>query len=418
MPNPRPGESKEAFVSRYMASEEARKDFPDEKQRAAVAYSTWGEGEKSNNFCPDCGAEMKGDADKVACIACGREIRKPAPIANLGDTCPSCFHSKAELHDSIGCKAENCGCSNAAALPNADDDKTLRRLNEDFKRKHNVDVGKTVSARGKSGKVIDFGGNEVRVQWDGGGADWVQVSELKNSGLDTAQERWEWSDRSNRFTDLTKAGIPDSLAAKCVLLDWSALDLDVRDAYSAKFERNNAASQAAFEAHTANCAGCANALETGKPEAMCAEGQKLIEAKNISAGAEYAKKHGIKHPKDLPFDQPNEHGCNGCDAVKVPLNADGYCKECATQQGAFEFTNGAALCGGCGKQFEGGTETFQEGRPEGQLCPECKAKETKNEDENGPVAAVRGSMGGDKLPYLSNDFKAAEGARLYGSGRA
>lgn len=41
MPRPKEGESQQDYVSRFMASEEARKDYPDEKQRAAVAYSLW-----------------------------------------------------------------------------------------------------------------------------------------------------------------------------------------------------------------------------------------------------------------------------------------------------------------------------------------------------------------------------------------
>lgn len=43
MPDPRRGESKEEFIARYMASAEARRDYPDEKQRYAVAQSTWKE---------------------------------------------------------------------------------------------------------------------------------------------------------------------------------------------------------------------------------------------------------------------------------------------------------------------------------------------------------------------------------------
>jgi len=39
MPYPKAGEDKKAYVARFMASEEAHRDFPDEKQRLAVAYS-------------------------------------------------------------------------------------------------------------------------------------------------------------------------------------------------------------------------------------------------------------------------------------------------------------------------------------------------------------------------------------------
>lgn len=59
---------------------------------------------------------------------------------------------------------------------------------------------------------------------------------------------------------------------------------------------------------------------------------------NVS-GHELAKKLGVKHPKDLPFDQPNRHGCNGCDAVNMPLNVEGYCRDCARQQGPYNMQN-------------------------------------------------------------------------------
>lgn len=39
MPKPRAGESKKDYISRFMSSAEAQSDFPDEKQRLAVAYS-------------------------------------------------------------------------------------------------------------------------------------------------------------------------------------------------------------------------------------------------------------------------------------------------------------------------------------------------------------------------------------------
>jgi len=39
MPNPKKGEPTKKFVSRFMGSSEAKRSFPDSKQRAAVAYS-------------------------------------------------------------------------------------------------------------------------------------------------------------------------------------------------------------------------------------------------------------------------------------------------------------------------------------------------------------------------------------------
>ena len=41
LPTPRGDESEQEFVGRFMANEQAISDFPDEKQRAAVAYSTY-----------------------------------------------------------------------------------------------------------------------------------------------------------------------------------------------------------------------------------------------------------------------------------------------------------------------------------------------------------------------------------------
>ncbi len=41
MPRPIQSESKEEYIARFMESPEARSDYPDQKQRAAVAYSMW-----------------------------------------------------------------------------------------------------------------------------------------------------------------------------------------------------------------------------------------------------------------------------------------------------------------------------------------------------------------------------------------
>ena len=50
MPWPKPGEEKQHYVSRFMGSGEARKSFPDQKQRAAVAYSMFGEKKKKSGL--------------------------------------------------------------------------------------------------------------------------------------------------------------------------------------------------------------------------------------------------------------------------------------------------------------------------------------------------------------------------------
>ena len=39
MPEPRKGEKKSDYINRFMGSAEAKRDFPDPKQRVAVAHS-------------------------------------------------------------------------------------------------------------------------------------------------------------------------------------------------------------------------------------------------------------------------------------------------------------------------------------------------------------------------------------------
>lgn len=41
MPKPNEGEKLQAFISRFMSSEAMKAEYPDHKQRLAVAYSTW-----------------------------------------------------------------------------------------------------------------------------------------------------------------------------------------------------------------------------------------------------------------------------------------------------------------------------------------------------------------------------------------
>jgi hypothetical protein len=46
VPEPSKGEKLSDFIGKYMGSKKANKDFPDQKQRAAVAYSTYREAKK------------------------------------------------------------------------------------------------------------------------------------------------------------------------------------------------------------------------------------------------------------------------------------------------------------------------------------------------------------------------------------
>jgi hypothetical protein len=52
MPDPNKQETKEEYVKRFMQSEEAKKDYPDEKQRLAVANSKWKQKSKHKEMLP------------------------------------------------------------------------------------------------------------------------------------------------------------------------------------------------------------------------------------------------------------------------------------------------------------------------------------------------------------------------------
>ena len=51
MPNPGKNESQKKYIERCMSSEEAKKSFPDTKQRAAFCFSQWkSKGDARNSF--------------------------------------------------------------------------------------------------------------------------------------------------------------------------------------------------------------------------------------------------------------------------------------------------------------------------------------------------------------------------------
>ena len=51
MPYPNKSEKKSDFIKRFMSSPEAKKDYPDEKQRYAVALSLWKKKGKKAKGC-------------------------------------------------------------------------------------------------------------------------------------------------------------------------------------------------------------------------------------------------------------------------------------------------------------------------------------------------------------------------------
>jgi hypothetical protein len=49
MPKPVKNENRQDYISRFMSSEEAKRDYPNVKQRLAVAYSMWNRRNKKSS---------------------------------------------------------------------------------------------------------------------------------------------------------------------------------------------------------------------------------------------------------------------------------------------------------------------------------------------------------------------------------
>lgn len=71
------------------------------------------------------------------------------------------------------------------------------------------------------------------------------------------------------------------------------------------------------------------------------------------------------------FDQPNELGCNGCDALRVPLNRAGYCKECmGMPEARNSFDSHSAACASCENAGADIEKLCEEGRRIVSAVPE------------------------------------------------
>lgn len=102
MPDPTKGEGEKDFVSRFMYSAEARRDFPDEKQRAAVAYSKYREAHKSAQVV-ECSSEVRKAVDSVA---------KDSKVI-----CPNC-KGKGTVYDEVaGGKVMCDSCGGTGKVP-------------------------------------------------------------------------------------------------------------------------------------------------------------------------------------------------------------------------------------------------------------------------------------------------------------
>lgn len=328
MPRPKEGEDKEAYVSRFMASAEAQRDYPDQKQRAAVAYSMWGEKGNNMQICPECGCEMTmlPDAVMSECAACGRQQHgKPTPpVEDLNNICPHCHHPIAPEHDDYGCHIAGCGCAETAA---ALADPRAMLPNAEKKNAGDVEAIKHQIAEWKKRAANPDLTQEERDQartMQGNLQDQLDAAEKQNV------EESEWKEKSDYN--------PDGGCKKC---GWGAPgsghssgyhkeDCKVLQKERDKFdhlqgmERRNAMD--AFDAHAKACAGCTNAYNAGKAEMMCAEGAKLVNGKAEDAAQIERLAEGIEHEAG-EIEAENAKKCPVCSGRGYGGNGD-RCAEC------------------------------------------------------------------------------------------
>lgn len=152
MPNPKPGEDKQAYVSRFMASAEAQKDFPDEKQRAAVAYSKFGERRNAVPLCSECGCEAVEADGRLTCPSCGLIDRHPTPaVEAIPNMClnPQCAHPMNGEHDAIGCHVPGCLCTETRSPISAPEDALSNVETKHSFEKENADPRAAFEAHAK-----------------------------------------------------------------------------------------------------------------------------------------------------------------------------------------------------------------------------------------------------------------------------
>lgn len=365
MPAPKPGESKESFISRYMASAEAQKDFPDEKQRAAVAYSTFGE--RKNDMpmplCSDCGSEMYGDAARLECRYCGLVDRNPTPpVENIPNICrnPQCLHSMSAEHDALGCHIAGCLCTETRqaietpkdVLPNenASDPAVYDELKkvkaeiakleasgaetERLAKLKTTKAGLEQQAKGGEAKNADgacaicghpssnHGTGDPICNANPGGktcscAGYVSGPEKKNAEPSEAQ----WKDKSDYQPDggckKCKWGAPGTGHSSGYHKNDCAVLKKERDLYThfQGAERRNAMDR--FDAHAKACEGCMNAYNSGAPESMCEAGRGMLNADKVAQGGDEYKSAPGGSVKVIPESKPFNNAVGKEQAVGI-----------------------------------------------------------------------------------------------------
>ena len=204
------------------------------------------------------------------------------------------------------------------------------------------------------------------------GASFMDFEAKMNASPDTSLiGRWERMSFDERRKTLMAQGISKEDAHIAAKREWRDMGANAGAAFMEAFPNSNAVRPdfektiAAFEAHCKSCPKCGICRQAPA-------GSDEADAKNL------------------------------CPTGSQLLVAD------------LENKNGVAACMTCGRQFEAGPETFQEGRPEGVNCPECAKKEVGNSDE-GPGLYKCQACGLEEK--LEEDLQAGANCPKCGAGR-
>lgn len=429
MPKPNPGESEQDYISRFVQSDEARRDYPDEKQRAAVAYSMFKEQANASQICRECGGSA-GPSDR--CATCGAPSAPETPaIETLRNLCVHCLHPLEPEHDAVGCRADGCNCTAVGgvirtpedALPNATDPISVGHgWDGGSDPKGRRDIGgkdldgnpRTAAPGEKTHKIppppekenagdihpskrrctkCDFVGypedvvqhlqrshgasddeahDQVAAPENSNGAERCALCghpatatlKLKSKGGNATKLCKDCAEGARQTEgEVVNAGPdPAKLCRSC--LSKAGGDLDGKEAVKADDGTWHIVQRADGGHWAATCGEeCCNSAARQEHQNVAPEQSQRAAAlldKIKGAGESpdqedlnelaYLRDKGVSLPvwahkildekvnanvvpKHGPFDQPNDLGCNGCDDIRAPLNKDGYCQDCASEQG-------------------------------------------------------------------------------------
>lgn len=367
MPRPRSGEDESAYVSRFMESAEALKDYPDEKQRAAVAYSMFRERANNNELCRACGAATPMNAEGLIndCLYCGDRAmgQQTKPIEDLDNLCRACRHVISPEHDDFGCHVPDCSCTmtgaaaidqiksvlpNKAENENAETSKFCRECQsrlggkspeglDGFVQDGVMHVGGNTKDKALCGVMVKENANAKKMECPSCHGKNTKLIHDSEGGRFATADGWECQDCDRVWTTNAKTGAVENKNAQTIDVTFTNLDTgeervargyhNVSDAadviaqrvglskkdFDAKWrikawELHNAtpdaqSAVAAFVEHQRECAQCKDA---GDASGLCAEGSQLLvmDLKNEGGVAQAAL--GFQQPTSTTAARPKK----------------------------------------------------------------------------------------------------------------